>query len=158
MYACCFAEPSQKYEPHFDYFHDAENVRNGGQRIATMLMYLSDVQEGGETVFPSSPDKPVMQSFNPFSLCTLGPDLFNWLTLRWPNWELCEREWDIEPPLLKRSLMRRSSHALSCVTDARHAAEISGVRNEHAACPYCRGAWHFAIPWCMRCIVMQTRR
>jgi len=55
----CSAEPSQKYEPHFDYFHDAENVRNGGQRIATMLMYLSDVQEGGETVFPSSPEKPV---------------------------------------------------------------------------------------------------
>ncbi|CAI0461984.1 unnamed protein product [Linum tenue] len=37
-------EVGQKYEPHF----------NGGQRIATILMYLSDVEEGGETVFPSA--------------------------------------------------------------------------------------------------------
>lgn len=32
----------QKYEPHFDYFHDTLNARpeNGGQRVATLLMYL----------------------------------------------------------------------------------------------------------------------
>lgn len=32
----------QKYEPHFDYFHDAVNARpeNGGQRVITVLMYL----------------------------------------------------------------------------------------------------------------------
>ncbi|KAF9621728.1 hypothetical protein IFM89_027582 [Coptis chinensis] len=47
-------EVGQKYEPHFDYFNDEFNTRNGGQRIATILMYLSDVEEGGETVFPAA--------------------------------------------------------------------------------------------------------
>ncbi|CAL1394663.1 unnamed protein product [Linum trigynum] len=47
-------EVGQKYEPHFDYFMDDYNTKNGGQRIATILMYLSDVEEGGETVFPSA--------------------------------------------------------------------------------------------------------
>lgn len=45
-------EEGQKYEPHYDYFLDEFNTKNGGQRIATLLMYLSDVEEGGETVFP----------------------------------------------------------------------------------------------------------
>ncbi|KAE9466331.1 hypothetical protein C3L33_01742, partial [Rhododendron williamsianum] len=47
-------EVGQKYEPHFDYFADEFNTKNGGQRIATVLMYLSDVEEGGETVFPAA--------------------------------------------------------------------------------------------------------
>jgi hypothetical protein len=29
------------------------NLKRGGQRVATMLMYLSDGVEGGETFFPS---------------------------------------------------------------------------------------------------------
>ncbi|KAF2543524.1 hypothetical protein F2Q68_00028798 [Brassica cretica] len=45
-------EVGQKYEPHHDYFTDELNVKRGGQRVATVLMYLSDVDEGGETVFP----------------------------------------------------------------------------------------------------------
>ncbi|KAM3238866.1 putative prolyl 4-hydroxylase 10 [Capsicum annuum] len=47
-------EVGQKYEPHYDYFSDEFNTVNGGQRIATVLMYLSDVEEGGETVFPAA--------------------------------------------------------------------------------------------------------
>ncbi|CAL0326982.1 unnamed protein product [Lupinus luteus] len=47
-------EVGQKYEPHFDYFVDEFNTKNGGQRIATVLMYLSDVEEGGETIFPAA--------------------------------------------------------------------------------------------------------
>lgn len=49
----------QKYEPHTDYFHDKYNARpeNGGQRVATVLMYLSTPEEGGETVFPYAEKK-----------------------------------------------------------------------------------------------------
>ncbi|KAL9264071.1 Prolyl 4-hydroxylase 1-like protein [Drosera capensis] len=45
-------EKSQYYRPHHDYFSDSYNVKRGGQRIATVLMYLSDNVEGGETYFP----------------------------------------------------------------------------------------------------------
>ncbi|CAI9763521.1 unnamed protein product [Fraxinus pennsylvanica] len=47
-------EVGQKYEPHYDYFLDEFSTKNGGQRIATVLMYLSDVEEGGETLFPAA--------------------------------------------------------------------------------------------------------
>ncbi|XP_076924559.1 putative prolyl 4-hydroxylase 7 [Bidens hawaiensis] len=47
-------ENGQKYEPHWDYFNDKVNQALGGHRIATVLMYLSNVQKGGETVFPDS--------------------------------------------------------------------------------------------------------
>ncbi|KAH9562141.1 hypothetical protein CY35_05G057200 [Sphagnum magellanicum] len=50
-------EPGQYYKAHHDYFADEFNLKRGGQRVATMLMYLSDGVEGGETFFPSVGDK-----------------------------------------------------------------------------------------------------
>ncbi|XP_042397878.1 probable prolyl 4-hydroxylase 6 [Zingiber officinale] len=45
-------QEGQKYVPHHDYFFDPKNKIRGGDRYATVLMYLSDVEKGGETVFP----------------------------------------------------------------------------------------------------------
>ncbi|XP_023743758.1 probable prolyl 4-hydroxylase 6 [Lactuca sativa] len=47
-------ENGQKYSPHWDYFQDKINQERGGHRIATVLMYLSNVKKGGETIFPHS--------------------------------------------------------------------------------------------------------
>lgn len=49
----------QEYVPHFDYF-DGDNERiktclaRGGQRTASVIIYLDNTEEGGETVFPKA--------------------------------------------------------------------------------------------------------
>lgn len=47
-------EREQEYMPHHDWFSDQFNLKRGGQRVATLLMYLSSPEEGGETIFPSA--------------------------------------------------------------------------------------------------------
>lgn len=46
-----------EYKPHHDYFEpkdpgSAVLTKAGGQRVATMVIYLNDVEAGGETIFP----------------------------------------------------------------------------------------------------------
>ncbi|HEY4293078.1 2OG-Fe(II) oxygenase [Luteibacter sp.] len=46
-----------EYVPHFDYFPPGDpgsepHLRHGGQRVSTLIMYLDDVEAGGETIFP----------------------------------------------------------------------------------------------------------
>ena len=48
-------EQGQKYEPHFDYFHDKVNQARGGHRYATVLMYLSTTPPSTREARPSSP-------------------------------------------------------------------------------------------------------
>ncbi|XP_058186352.1 probable prolyl 4-hydroxylase 7 [Rhododendron vialii] len=62
-------EHGQKYEPHFDYFYDKINQELGGHRVATVLMYLSDVKRGGETVFPDSEAKVTQPKDDDWSDC-----------------------------------------------------------------------------------------
>jgi len=50
-------ERGGEYRPHFDYFDpkqpgNEQVLTQGGQRIATLIMYLNDVDAGGSTVFP----------------------------------------------------------------------------------------------------------
>ncbi|MFI4926792.1 MAG: 2OG-Fe(II) oxygenase [Burkholderiales bacterium] len=50
-------QPGTEYKPHYDYFDPAEPgtptiLRRGGQRVATIVMYLAEPEKGGGTVFP----------------------------------------------------------------------------------------------------------
>lgn len=50
-------KPGAEYKPHYDYFDPAEPgtptiLRRGGQRVATIVMYLNEPTRGGGTTFP----------------------------------------------------------------------------------------------------------
>ncbi|MGG0892219.1 2OG-Fe(II) oxygenase [Cytobacillus horneckiae] len=45
----------EEYKAHFDFFPEKKvNQTKGGQRVATMLLYLNNVESGGETIFPKT--------------------------------------------------------------------------------------------------------
>jgi prolyl 4-hydroxylase len=49
--------PGTEYKPHYDYFDPSEPgtptiLKRGGQRVATIIMYLSEPEKGGGTTFP----------------------------------------------------------------------------------------------------------
>lgn len=61
----------EEYKPHFDYFFDTESISNGGNRLATILMYLATPEEGGETVFPNVAVPPGQTPEAGFSKCAM---------------------------------------------------------------------------------------
>ena len=49
--------PGAEYKPHYDYFDPNEPgtptiLKRGGQRVATIIMYLAEPEKGGGTTFP----------------------------------------------------------------------------------------------------------
>ncbi|KAL8151767.1 hypothetical protein V2J09_021575 [Rumex salicifolius] len=51
-------EIGQKYNSHYDAFSPLEYGPQKSQRVASFLLYLSDVEEGGETMFPYENGRP----------------------------------------------------------------------------------------------------
>ena len=52
-------QPGAEYKPHYDYFDPDEPgtptiLKRGGQRLATLVMYLSEPARGGATTFPDA--------------------------------------------------------------------------------------------------------
>ncbi|MFD1929194.1 2OG-Fe(II) oxygenase [Sporosarcina siberiensis] len=43
--------PGQEYKAHYDYFSSSSTIAKNN-RISTLIMYLNDVEQGGETLFP----------------------------------------------------------------------------------------------------------
>jgi prolyl 4-hydroxylase len=51
-------EKGNEYRPHYDWFDPAlpgprKHLERGGQRLATVILYLSDVEQGGGTTLPN---------------------------------------------------------------------------------------------------------
>ncbi len=52
-----YYKPGAEYKPHYDYFDPTEPgtptiLKRGGQRVATIVMYLNEPEKGGGTTFP----------------------------------------------------------------------------------------------------------
>jgi prolyl 4-hydroxylase len=52
-----YYETGNEYRPHYDWFDSSmpgprKHMEIGGQRVATFVLYLSDVEQGGGTAFP----------------------------------------------------------------------------------------------------------
>ncbi|XP_024018499.1 probable prolyl 4-hydroxylase 7 [Morus notabilis] len=110
-------EHGEKYEPHFDYFHDKANQELGGHRVATVLMYLSNVEKGGETIFPNAEQKMSQP--------------------KGANWSDCAKSGYAVKPYKGDALLFFSLH-LDATTD---------TNSLHGSCPVIEGEKWSATKW-----------
>lgn len=110
-------EHGEKYEPHYDYFIDKVNQEHGGHRVATVLMYLSNVERGGETVFPNSEAK----------MSQLEED----------DWSDCAKQGYAVKPKKGDALLFFSLHPDTTTDDT----------SMHASCPVIEGEKWSATKW-----------
>ncbi|MEW5313966.1 MAG: hypothetical protein WDW38_005496 [Sanguina aurantia] len=130
----------QKYDSHWDYFFHPEGAEkaHGGNRYATVLMYLADTQEGGETIFPKIPSPHGINANNSecarYSLAVKprkGDALF-FHSMK-PNGELEERSMHGACPVVtgEKWCMTKWIHALNYpmndAYDQAHALRLSAI-------------------------------
>lgn len=65
-------EHNQKYDSHFDSFDPKEYGKMFSQRIATVLFYLTDVEEGGETIFKWEGKDADVNGYIDYAKCDKG--------------------------------------------------------------------------------------
>lgn len=72
-------KPGAEFKPHHDYFErdsagGQNSLKNGEQRMATVIMYLNTAKEGGETIFPEVNLKIAPQKGNAILFYNCSPD------------------------------------------------------------------------------------
>lgn len=71
-------KPGEEYKPHFDFITESEGNRRElaavGQRVCTLLIYLNDGYEGGETEFPALQWKYKGRPGDALLFWSVGPD------------------------------------------------------------------------------------
>lgn len=68
-----------EYQPHYDYFTasmpgGSETLARGGQRVATVIMYLNTPEKGGETIFPLAKIRVFPKKGNAILFYNVTPD------------------------------------------------------------------------------------
>lgn len=62
----------EQFNPHYDFYQDKSKSVFSGHRIATVVMYLSNVTRGGETYFPRSEIKDTQSKDSTWSNCAMN--------------------------------------------------------------------------------------
>jgi prolyl 4-hydroxylase len=65
-------DAGQRFNAHYDWLKLADDDKTTSQRVLTILLYLNDVDDGGETIFPSTSEEFLKSNDKVFdeSLCS----------------------------------------------------------------------------------------